>query len=92
MYINHHSDTLYTVTKIKHSTGKLQFWGWKSPLLMPEHFAPHPYRHVTFLHAGKAKCSGSNKWAVPSPELQLSDGGLNILYIFSIWSYKITMI
>jgi hypothetical protein len=26
------------------SSGKLQFWEWKSPLLVPEHFVPRPCR------------------------------------------------
>jgi hypothetical protein len=30
--------------KMDLSSGKLQFWEWKSPLLVPEHFVPRPCR------------------------------------------------
>jgi hypothetical protein len=36
---------------MKLSSGKLQFCELKSPMLMPEHFVPHPCWYFTFLHA-----------------------------------------
>ncbi len=34
-------------------SGKLQFWEWKSPQLVPEHSVPRPCWFFTFLHAGR---------------------------------------
>jgi hypothetical protein len=55
------------------SSGKLQFWEWKSPLLVWEHFVPRPC-HFTFLHAvnvfwngGKQNTSMGEGQDVPAP-------------------------
>jgi hypothetical protein len=36
----------------------MQFWEWKSPLLVPERFVPRPCWYFTFLHAGSVFLHG----------------------------------
>jgi hypothetical protein len=43
------------------SSGKLQFWEWKSPLLVPEHFVPRPCRK-TF----PENISGIDEYEIPT--------------------------
>ncbi len=43
---------LQELLKMKLSSGKVQAWEWKIPLLVPKHFAPCPYWYFTFFHAG----------------------------------------
>ncbi len=43
---------LQGLLKMKPSSGKVQAWEWKTPVLVPEHFAPCPYWYFTFFHAG----------------------------------------
>jgi hypothetical protein len=79
---------------MKLSFEKLQFWKWKSTLLVPEYFVPRPCWHSIFLIAGNVFRHGgmeNTAWArdkmfphqqgaFPFPELQFSRGKLRCLY------------